>query len=250
MDNDNKNGARKFLDWVNADEGLPSLAELEHAHEDHGDGHEDGHGDAHGEHEEAGGAHGEPAQASDHAGLAESDAEEPTAEYEVFSQDEELAYPDPVSVEVTPEMEAALEEDAADTSAVASTPEAAAPKRPAQLTRGQKKSLGVAETLYGLLAGVMAVIVIAVLLLTVSYLPAFGDAENPTINEVYDKYVYEGVEDTGAINLVAGMILDYRAFDTLGESVMLFTATIGVIMLIRTPKGSSISGEARKEGKE
>ena len=32
------------------------------------------------------------------------------------------------------------------------------------------------------------------------------------------------MEETGAVNAVAGMILEYRAFDTFGESAVLFAA--------------------------
>ena len=42
----------------------------------------------------------------------------------------------------------------------------------------------------------------------------------------------KGTEETGAVNTVAGMILDYRAFDTLGESFVLFTAMCAVTMLM------------------
>lgn len=44
-------------------------------------------------------------------------------------------------------------------------------------------------------------------------------------------------EETGAVNTVAGMILDYRAFDTLGESFVLFTAVCAVTILMNlSPK--------------
>jgi len=66
-------------------------------------------------------------------------------------------------------------------------------------------------------------------------MPAFGDPNNPTANEVYTRYIEQGVADTGATNIVAAMILDYRAFDTLGEAFVLLTAVIAVVMLIRTP---------------
>lgn len=39
-------------------------------------------------------------------------------------------------------------------------------------------------------------------------------------------------QETGAVNTVAGMILDYRAFDTLGESFVLFTAMCAVTILL------------------
>ena len=41
------------------------------------------------------------------------------------------------------------------------------------------------------------------------------------------------VFSTGAVNIVTGMILDYRAFDTLGESHVLFIATCTVLILLR-----------------
>lgn len=46
-------------------------------------------------------------------------------------------------------------------------------------------------------------------------------------------YVDSGAEDTGAVNLVTGVLLDYRAYDTLGEATILFTAAIGVITVMR-----------------
>ena len=41
------------------------------------------------------------------------------------------------------------------------------------------------------------------------------------------------MKETGAVNIVTGMILDYRAFDTLGESHVLFIATCTVLILLR-----------------
>ena len=37
-------------------------------------------------------------------------------------------------------------------------------------------------------------------------------------------YINNGVKDTGAINQVTAILLDYRAFDTLGEAIVIFTA--------------------------
>lgn len=86
---------------------------------------------------------------------------------------------------------------------------------------------------YKLAAIVCCVALIIVLIMTVSYLPPVGEAGNPAHNEVVEKYIEDGVQDTGAVNIVAGMILDYRAFDTFGEANVLFIATIVVILLMR-----------------
>ena len=86
--------------------------------------------------------------------------------------------------------------------------------------------------IYQAVAVVSAVFLIAVLLFVVSCLPRYGQ-ENPETTEVVRRYVEKGLEETGAVNVVAGMILDYRAFDTLGESHVLFTALICVMILLR-----------------
>ncbi|MDO5564165.1 MAG: MnhB domain-containing protein [Eubacteriales bacterium] len=79
-------------------------------------------------------------------------------------------------------------------------------------------------------------IMITLLLLTVSFLPQFGNPSNPANNEVSRRYITEGLKETGAVNLVGGLILDYRAFDTLGESHVLFCAVIAVIILLKLEK--------------
>jgi multicomponent Na+:H+ antiporter subunit B len=80
---------------------------------------------------------------------------------------------------------------------------------------------------------VLAMALIVILLYGVADLPTFGQAENPSNNEVSYRYLEKGVEETGAVNVVAGIILDYRAFDTFGEATVLFTALITVIVVLR-----------------
>lgn len=77
---------------------------------------------------------------------------------------------------------------------------------------------------------------IMLLLVAVSYLPPVGSAENPANNEVSEKYIEDGMQDTGAVNIVTGMILDYRAFDTFGEASVLFIATWTVLIMLRNDK--------------
>ncbi len=60
-------------------------------------------------------------------------------------------------------------------------------------------------------------------------LPAFGD---PVMRVARD-YIAIGLQQTGAANLVAAVILDFRAYDTLGEAVVLFTAVVGVLTVVR-----------------
>ena len=54
---------------------------------------------------------------------------------------------------------------------------------------------------------------------------------------IVEEYITEkGLDESGAINIVASVILDYRAFDTLGESHVLFTASIVVLVLLLSLK--------------
>ncbi|MFH1208385.1 MAG: hydrogen gas-evolving membrane-bound hydrogenase subunit E [Candidatus Omnitrophota bacterium] len=62
-------------------------------------------------------------------------------------------------------------------------------------------------------------------------LPSFGHP----IMAVAQKYLVEGITATGAVNLVTAVILDFRAYDTLGEATVLFTAVIGIIAVLRKP---------------
>lgn len=87
---------------------------------------------------------------------------------------------------------------------------------------------------YKIVSVVCCLALIAMLLLTVSSLPPVGSPDNPASNEVVEKYIEDGLQDTGAVNIVTGMILDYRAFDTFGESNVLFIATCTVLILLRS----------------
>lgn len=95
--------------------------------------------------------------------------------------------------------------------------------------------------IYSLLAVVICLAIIVLLLSTVADLPRFGEEDNPINNEVSERYIEKGVEETGATNIVSGMILNYRAFDTLGESHVLFVAACSVILLLRLSKSDSKS---------
>ncbi len=89
---------------------------------------------------------------------------------------------------------------------------------------------------YDMIAVIVCITVILTLLITVSWLPRFGGETNPHLNEVYARYIESGLDEAGAVNTVAGMILDYRAFDTLGESNVLFIAVCSVLILLRADR--------------
>ena len=51
-----------------------------------------------------------------------------------------------------------------------------------------------------------------------------------------EHFYYRGVKETGAINLVSSIYLGYRAFDTLGETIVLLLAVSGIIAIFKVKK--------------
>lgn len=112
---------------------------------------------------------------------------------------------------------------------------------------GLNQRIGRFHKAYRVVALLMALFLCLLLLATVSFLPVFGDATAPENNEVAQRYIEKGLEETGAVNIVAGMILDYRAFDTFGESCVLFVASCCVLILLRVDKGESPDAQALED---
>ena len=117
-----------------------------------------------------------------------------------------------------------------------------APRRKGKKQEGDVKR---AAGLYGVMSVLIALVIMAALVMVAVDLPAFGDPASPMINEVSERYLEKGIDETGAVNAVAGLILDYRAFDTFGESTVLFAASMCVILLMR--EGGEKRGRTARE---
>ena len=107
----------------------------------------------------------------------------------------------------------------------------------------KKAKTGKNKKSYNILGITFTLVIVVLLLITVNSLPPYGAVDNPAVNEVFDRYVNEGVNETGALNIVAAVILDYRAFDTFGEAAMLFTATMAVVTLLKKDEKEVIIDE-------
>lgn len=98
--------------------------------------------------------------------------------------------------------------------------------------QAKNKELLLFEKAYRGLSILFCLALVSILVITVSYLPQVGNEENPDNNIVSETYITDGLRDTGAVNIVTGMILSYRAFDTFGETNVLFIATCCVMILL------------------
>ncbi len=61
-------------------------------------------------------------------------------------------------------------------------------------------------------------------------LPPFGA---PPLDRVSQEYVVHGFAQNRAANIVSSIILDYRAYDTLGEATVIFTAITGALAILK-----------------
>lgn len=76
-------------------------------------------------------------------------------------------------------------------------------------------------------------------------MPSFGDPNAPAHNHVMPQYMHDSVTDMGIPNVVTSILASYRGYDTLGETSVVFTAGIGVLLLI-----GGLGRRRRKNGKD
>lgn len=70
-------------------------------------------------------------------------------------------------------------------------------------------------------------------------MPPFGAADNPAHLHVAPRYLQESAREVGPPNVVTSVLASYRGYDTMGETTVIFTAMVGVLLLLsRGPAGS------------
>lgn len=63
-------------------------------------------------------------------------------------------------------------------------------------------------------------------------MPPIGRPDNPAQVHVAPRYIQDSPREIGIPNMVTSVLASYRGFDTLGEVVVIFTAAVGVLILI------------------
>jgi multicomponent Na+:H+ antiporter subunit B len=82
-------------------------------------------------------------------------------------------------------------------------------------------------------AAALALVTGAALIYGTWDLPGYGDPNNPTHQHVAPYYIEKTPEEIGVPNIVTAVLSSYRGYDTLGETTVIFTAGLGVMMLLR-----------------
>jgi len=63
-------------------------------------------------------------------------------------------------------------------------------------------------------------------------MPAFGDPNAPALMHVVPEYIAGTRDDIQIPNIVTAILASYRGYDTLGETAVIFTAGVGVLLLL------------------
>jgi multicomponent Na+:H+ antiporter subunit B len=89
---------------------------------------------------------------------------------------------------------------------------------------------------------IIAAATAAMLLYGTLDLPPFGEAATAVHEHVAPRYLEKSIEETGVPNVVTSVLASYRGYDTLGETTVIFTAGIAVLMLLRGRRRNSKPG--------
>ncbi|MDY7030521.1 MAG: hydrogen gas-evolving membrane-bound hydrogenase subunit E [Thermodesulfobacteriota bacterium] len=64
-------------------------------------------------------------------------------------------------------------------------------------------------------------------------MPDWSDPESPASRHVSPRYITKSIEETATPNVVTSVLADYRGYDTLGETTVIFSAGMACILILR-----------------
>ena len=76
-------------------------------------------------------------------------------------------------------------------------------------------------------------------------MPNYGAADAPAMVYLYPEFMERSPHEIGVPNIVTGILASYRGYDTMGETAVVFTAGVGVLLLL-----SGLKGRRRKEDED
>jgi multicomponent Na+:H+ antiporter subunit B len=63
-------------------------------------------------------------------------------------------------------------------------------------------------------------------------MPPYGDPEAPIHKTMAPRFIERSAEEVGPPNIVTSILASYRGYDTFGETTVVFTAAVGVLLLL------------------
>ena len=72
-------------------------------------------------------------------------------------------------------------------------------------------------------------------------MPRWGDPESPASLNVSPRYIEHALEETAVPNMVTAVLADYRGYDTLGETVVIFAAGVCCLLILRRRKTEEVT---------
>ncbi|MCX8069799.1 MAG: hypothetical protein N2738_04785 [Thermodesulfovibrionales bacterium] len=83
------------------------------------------------------------------------------------------------------------------------------------------------------LAFIVSIMTGALLIYAAEDFPSWGDPNSPSSQHVSPRYITKTYEETKIPNMVTAVLADYRGYDTLFETTVIFAAGITVLFLLR-----------------
>ncbi|OEJ69046.1 DUF4040 domain-containing protein [Magnetovibrio blakemorei] len=76
-------------------------------------------------------------------------------------------------------------------------------------------------------------------------MPRYGDINAPINQHVANRYLEKSAHEVGPPNVVTSVLASYRGYDTLGETAVVFTAAVGVLVIIGRTQNKNMPGSTR-----
>jgi multicomponent Na+:H+ antiporter subunit B len=81
-------------------------------------------------------------------------------------------------------------------------------------------------------------------------MPGWGDPMSPASLHVSPRYIEKAFEETEVPNMVTAVLADYRGYDTLGETTVIFAAGVCCLLILGRRRGGDDSKESKKSERE
>jgi multicomponent Na+:H+ antiporter subunit B len=100
-------------------------------------------------------------------------------------------------------------------------------------------------TRLSLLSIILVIVTGVILIYGTIDIPKFGVETAPVHHHIAQRFIEDSPIEIGIPNMVTSVLASYRGYDTLGETTVIFTAGIGVLMLLG--RGKTNNQKSRKK---